>query len=378
MPSLGSDMEAGTLVEWLVKPGDAVRRGDIIAVVETQKGAIEIEVFQDGVVEEFLVPEGTRVPVGTPLALIDGDAGRAGDRAPAPNKTPSPAAQPKPQPVVQPQPAGAFRASPAARNLAGSLGVDLTGLKGTGPDGAIVASDVERAAGTAKAPPRTRSRGVEMQGAIAAAMERSKREIPHYYLSGAVPLEPALDWMERRNATRAAPDRLLAGVLFIKAVALALRDFPEFNGVWEQGEFRPSAAIHTGVAISLRDGGLVAPALHDADRKGLDALMAEFRDLVTRARTGKLRSSELSDSTVTITSMGEAGIDAVFPIIYPPQVAIIGFGSIVTRPWETNGGVGLTRLTTLSVAGDHRVSNGHRGARFLNAVRERLQHPEAL
>ena len=380
MPSLGSDMEAGTLTDWLVQPGDMVKRGDIVAVVETQKGAIEIEVFQDSVFEEFLVAEGTKVPVGTPLAIIRGEAAEAPVAKPAPKRESKPAVPVTPRPApIAPDTAG-LRASPAARKLAANLGVDLSGLAGTGPGGAIVARDVEQAAGSEGIAPKPDKRAGrdEMQRAIAAAMERAKREIPHYYLSSTISLEPAMTWLEQTNAARAVPDRLIHGALFVKAVALTLREFPEFNGYWRDGVFHPGKAIHTGIAISLRGGGLVAPALHDVDDKDINTLMADFRDLVTRARTGKLRSSEFSDPTITITSMGDEGVDTVFPIIYPPQVAIIGFGSVVRRPWETEGGVGLTRVVTLSLAGDHRVSNGHQGARFLDAVGQRLQEPEML
>jgi len=209
-------------------------------------------------------------------------------------------------------------------------------------------------------------------------MARSKREIPHYYLAHTIDLHGALAWLGEENARRPVPERLLAGVLLIKAVALALREVPELNGTWRGDHVEPGAGIHVGVAVSLRGGGLVAPALHDADRQPLGDLMRAFRDLVQRARSGGLRSSELSDPTITVTSLGEQGVESVFPIVYPPQVAIVGFGRIAERPWVVEGAVVPRPLVTATLAADHRVSDGHRGGLFLAAVERLLQAPERL
>jgi pyruvate dehydrogenase E2 component (dihydrolipoamide acetyltransferase) len=209
-------------------------------------------------------------------------------------------------------------------------------------------------------------------------MARSKREIPHYYLSTTIDLWPAMRWLAEENLKSPVADRLLYGVLLIKAVALGLREVPELNAVWRGGAAVPSEAIHVGVAVWLRGGGLVAPALHDADRQGLRTLMRSFRDLVQRARTGGLRSSELSDPTITVTSLGEQGVEAVFPIIYPPQVAIVGFGKVVERPWSVGGQILSRPVITATLAADHRVSDGHRGGLFLAAVDRRLQEPGRL
>jgi pyruvate dehydrogenase E2 component (dihydrolipoamide acetyltransferase) len=217
-----------------------------------------------------------------------------------------------------------------------------------------------------------------MRQAIAAAMARSKREIPHFYLASTIDLEPALVWLDAENARRPVPDRLLAGVLLLKAAALALRDFPELNARWEEGRIVPVASIHLGVAIALRGGGLVAPALHDADGLPLDALMGAFRDLVQRVRAGSLRSSQLSDPTVTVTSLGELGVDTVFPVIYPPQVAIVGFGRIVRRPWVVGDALVARRVVTATLAADHRVTDGHRAGRFLDTLDRLLQEPVHL
>jgi pyruvate dehydrogenase E2 component (dihydrolipoamide acetyltransferase) len=219
---------------------------------------------------------------------------------------------------------------------------------------------------------------MRLRQTIAAAMSRSKREIPHYYLSTTIDLHRAMTWLAEENRKRPVTDRLLYGVLLLKAVALALRELPELNAVWADGQVVTSQAIHVGVAISLRQGGLVAPALHDTDRQSLGDLMGQFRDLVNRARAGSLRSSELSDPTITVTSLGEQGVETVFPIIYPPQVAIVGFGKVVERPWVVDGQVVARPVVTATLSADHRVSDGHRGGLFLAAVDRLLQEPGKL
>jgi pyruvate dehydrogenase E2 component (dihydrolipoamide acetyltransferase) len=188
----------------------------------------------------------------------------------------------------------------------------------------------------------------------------------------------ALDWLHEANAARPVTGRLLPAVLLLKAVALAAREVPEVNGFYLDGAFRPAAAVHVGVAISLRQGGLVAPALHDVADKPLDLLMRELGDLVRRARAGSLRSSEMSDPTITVTNLGDQGVEAVFGIIYPPQVALVGFGRIADRPWVDGGRLGVMPVLTASLAADHRVSDGHRGAVFLSRLRDRLQQPQSL
>jgi pyruvate dehydrogenase E2 component (dihydrolipoamide acetyltransferase) len=259
--------------------------------------------------------------------------------------------------------------------------VDLARVQATGPHGVITRENVEQAA---KAPPATApmsdkaDRVTRMRHSIAAAMSRSKREIPHYYLSTTIDLEPALSWLAQENEKRSVENRLLLGVLFLKAVALALREVPELNATWDSDHVVLNPAIHVGVAITLKQAGLIAPALHDTDKLSLDELMCAFRDLVNRTRSGALRSSELSDPTITVTSMGEQGVEALFGIVYPPQVAIVGFGKTVERPWVVNGAVVPRRVVTATLSADHRVSDGHRGGLFLSAVARFLQQPETL
>ena len=390
MPSLGADMEAGTLVEWLVKPGDWVKRGDIVAVVETQKGAIEIETYQPGQIEKFLVDLHSKVPVGTPLALIriEGEAKAPAAAAPPP-VAPQPAAAAMPAPVpaaptapISPPVAARKAASPAARRLAEGRGIDLSAITGSGPGGAITSADIERYLAAAPPPPEKRRASwldpTAMRAAIAAAMARSKREIPHYYLEYQIDVTPCEHWLAEKNATLPPDSRLLIGALALKAVAMALRRFPAFNGFYRDNKLEPSKAVHVGVAIAIRGGGLAAPALHDTDQLSLDDLMSGMRDLVQRTRAGRIRSSEMSDPTITVSSLGERGVDALYGIIYPPQVAIIGFGKVVTRPWVIDGAIGPRSVVTMTLAGDHRVTDGHAGALFLAEIGKLLQEPEKL
>jgi pyruvate dehydrogenase E2 component (dihydrolipoamide acetyltransferase) len=391
MPSLGADMEAGTLVEWLVKPGDRVKRGDIVAVVETQKGAIEIEIFEAGVVEQVLVELGKKVPVGTPLAIIraEGEVAAGARKAAAPAAPPkAPVAAPvapkpaAPPPVTPPAAAAHVRISPAARRLAETRGVDLSAIKGSGPGGEIQLADVERKiAETVPPAEKKRPAGLDldaMRVAIATAMARSKREIPHYYLEHQFSMAAAEEWLTRTNAGRTPDQRLLMSVLTLKAVALAARKFPAFNGFYRDGRFERAAGVHVGVAIALRSGGLVAPAIRDTSELPLDQLMARMRDLVQRARAGRIRSSELGDPTLTVSSMGDRGVEGIYGVIYPPQVAIVGIGKVVTRPWVVDEAVAPRPVVSVTLSADHRVSDGHAGALFLAEIDRLLQQPDQL
>lgn len=426
MPSLGADMADGRLVTWLKKPGDRVQRGDIIAEVETDKGVIEVEVFTSGTVEKLLVEEGTKVPVGVALALIregvsEGSAPAAPKRAEppvrpasavqakpppafAPASAPPPAsalASAPPPPAATPQPAR-LRLSPAARRLARELGLDPTGARGSGPDGALTRADIEALAkarhpapepepsapAPRPAPERAESRratsagpenlALRMRQAIAAAMSRSNREIPHYYVAHTIDMTIALDWLTETNAARPIAERILPGALLLKAVALALVDYPEFNGRWENDQLVSNSRINVGSAISLRNGGLVIPAILETDQRSLDELMHKLQDVVERARRGQLRSSELSEGTITVTSLGERGVQSVYGVIYPPQVALVGFGKVTERPWVSAGHVVPRPLLDVTLAADHRASDGHRGALFLAKIEKLLLEPEAL
>jgi pyruvate dehydrogenase E2 component (dihydrolipoamide acetyltransferase) len=385
LPSLGADMDEGKLLEWKVKPGDALRKGDVVAVVDTTKAAVEVETWQEGVVEALLVEPGTTIPVGTVMArfLAPGEKPGAAPLTEPARPAPLPAAAAPappvaPVPAAVPPPAGERRpVSPAARRRARELGIDPDRLPGTGPHGAVTIDDVERAAASpAKGPAPAPDRAAEMRKAIAAAMSRSKREIPHYYLAEPIPMRRAQAWLAELNATRPITGRILMAAVQLRAVALALRGFPELNGTWQEGAYRPSADVNTGVAISLRQGGLVAPGIRGVQGLAIDELMARLADLVKRARAGTLRSSEFSDPTITVTNLGDTGVESTYPVIYPPQVAIVGFGRVAQRPWVEDGAVVAAPVVVATLAADHRVGDGHRGAAFLAELSRRLQHPE--
>ena len=368
LPSLGADMESAELVEWKIAPGAEIRRGDVIALIETDKGLLDLEAFDEGRVAELLAQPGQRLPVGTPLARLEGapaapaTAPQAAPAAPAtaPRAAPAaPAAAPPPDPPV--------RASPAARQRARAAGIDLARLRGSGPDGAIVLEDVARAA----AP-----RG--MRDAIAAAMSRAHREIPQYYASLEVDFSSARAWLGAWNAARPPAERILPAALLLRAVARAATAHPRFNGRYGTAGFEASSAVHLGVAIAQRGGGLVAPAILDAASLGTVELMARLRELVDRARRGRLRSGEFSAATLTVTALGDEGADCVWPIIHPPQVAMVGFGTPRLRPWVVDGSVAAREVLGCTLAADHRVTDGRDGARFLAAIAGELADPGAL
>jgi pyruvate dehydrogenase E2 component (dihydrolipoamide acetyltransferase) len=273
-------------------------------------------------------------------------------------------------------PSDRVRISPYARRIAKERGVDLSQLRGTGAGGAIQASDVLSA--KAPEPGEPESPAERMQRAIAAAMTRANDEIPHYYVEQAIDMGKALSWLREANASLSVNERLVSGVLVLRAVARALRKHEKLNAIWKGGEAVPSEEIHVGLAVSLRGGGLVAPALRNTNEGSLSELMARMTDLVSRARAGALRSSEMTSATITLTALGERGVDSVTPIIFPPQVAIVGCGATAERPWVVDGQVVPRPVMRVTLGADHRVSNGHQGARFLSVLDRLLQEPEKL
>jgi pyruvate dehydrogenase E2 component (dihydrolipoamide acetyltransferase) len=419
MPSLGADMQSGTLLEWMVKPGDKVARGQTIAVVGTEKGEIDVEVWQDGVIDQLVVKEGVEVDVGAVLATIlaEGEVPAAAPVEEAEGVAVQEAAVEKEVvmagPGLPPPPAGLtqsnghrIRVSPLARRLAEELGIDLSMVHGTGPHGAISRTDVEdvaaaQAKATAPSAPVSeqastpqerpavpkkkakKEKGPDpfqmgMRRAIAAAMTRSNAEIPHYYLETRIDMRAALAWLEAENLQRSIKDRVLPAVLLIKATALGLAKKPELNGYWIENEFQGQEGINIGFAIALRQGGLITPAIFNADLKGMDELMADMRDLIMRTRSGRLKSSEMTDATVTLTSLGDMGVEKVYGVIYPPQVALIGFGKVAEDVWVDQGMFGVRPVIHATLAGDHRASDGRTGAEFLDIVNKLLQEPEKM
>lgn len=432
MPSLGADMEAGTVLEWLVHPGDPVRRGQTIAVIDTAKAAVEIESFVDGVLDDVVVEPGTEVPVGTVIAHIR----PAAAAAPAPVAPPQHREEPRATARTAPPPKHEHVTSPLVRKLAHDEHVDLTRVHGTGPGGAITRDDVRQAAhapstgGRRAVSPYARrladELGVDLsrlapdgpparaadvrdlartpgtptparppaptttptttpdqatarrREAVAALMTRSKQEIPHFYLSATIDLEAATRWLATVNAGRPASTRLVPAALLLKAAARAAREVPHLNGHWVEGAFRAADRVDLGIAVSLRDGTLVAPALRSADELEVDVLMGRLRDLVQRARSGRLHGDEAADPSITVTSLGDLGVDSVLPVIYPPQVAMLGLGTVAPRPCAVDGMLTVRPVVTASLAVDHRASDGHRAAVCLRTMTALLQRPEDL
>lgn len=357
MPSLGADMAAGTLREWRKKPGDTVKRGDIIAEVETQKGIIEVEIFLDGIIGKLLMKEDEKVPVGTPMAEII---------------TTEEWAQLKPtQTIVAPVQDVRQRITPLARKMAEEAGIAIEGIIGSGEQGAIIAKDIVQ--------PHEHAVTIEpttaMRAAVAATMARSNREIPHYYLQKLIDLSVLTEFLAERNRHMSPEHRILPAAGWVKAVAMALRQCADLNGWWKDEQLQRADGIHIGFAISLRGGGLVNPAITDADRLTLDETMERLSDLINRARSGMLRSSEFSAGTITVSSIGTEGADALFGVIHPPQVALVGIGPIREQILAVDGMVAIRPAAMVTLAADHRATDGTYGSRFLRLLAEQLQHP---
>lgn len=391
MPSLGADMEDGTLQEWRVKPGDHVKRGDIIADVETQKGLIEIEVFDEGQIKELTIHENEKVPVGTTMALIQPEHEKVSVKVP--EKEPveqvaEPILEEKVTPIVTHHIEGErIKISPLARKMAEANNLDLHKIHGSGEHGEIHKSDIEKVlagagngemkeADTVREHPN-KDLKENMRKAIASATSRSNREIPHYYLEMTIDMNPAISWLSDLNKELPIKQRILPVVLLIKAVANALKKVPELNAIWEEKVVLKND-INIALAVALRDGGVVMPTIHEVDKKSIEQIMGDLSDIVPRAKNFKLRSSDLNESTISITSIGDNGADRIAGVIFPPHVAIIGFGAIREIPWAADGMLDVRHAVTVTLSADHRVTDGYTGDRFLTELKNQLQKPEEL
>lgn len=373
MPSLGADMESATLMEWKIKEGDKVKKGDVVAEVETSKGVIEIEVFEDGVVEKLLVEPETECKVGTPLAIISSaneDALKEPEQTQEIKETDK---EPREQePKIQEE-SKRIKISPAAKKRAKELGLDVAKLA-LQTEGKIKLSQIEAAA--KKTVNKVPADG--MRQAIAKAMSKSNAEIPHYYLFASINMTPALKWLEELNTQRTISERILPAALLIHAVVLALKKVPELNGFWQNEAQQIIPEINPGIAIALRKGGLITPAILNTQEMNLDEIMHALNDLITRTRAGKLKGSEMTQQTITITNLGDLGVESVLGVIYPPQVAIVGIGRIMDAPWAENDMLSVRKVVKVTLAGDHRATDGRIGAQFLDKLDKILQKPEEL
>lgn len=417
LPSLGADMDVGTVIEWCVAVGDRVERGDVVAIVATEKSDIDVETWDSGVVVELLAPLDTELEVGHPLiALSETNQPGANDMA-LPSESPSdpltatpslesvaeePAAAPRshldpPNAVEVATTAtdGRIKASPFARRLATERGIDLHELTGSGPDGSVIAADVSdhtrpspsagaatadprRAEPTSTSPPFPLSPADRMRRVIADRMSRANRDIPHYHLELDIDMTPALDWLTIRNEQRPIAERVVPAALLACACARAAQRVPQLNGTWADDRFVPSVDVDLGVVVSLRTGGLVVPTVPAAATTSPEVMMTTLRSMVTDARKGKLRSRWTTDASITITNLGEHGADRVAGVVFPPQVALAGFGRIAERPWVVDGRLAVRSVVTATLSADHRASDGADGSRFLAEVARLLADPSQL
>ena len=394
MPRLSDSMEEATVLQWLKQPGEQVTKGEPLVEVETDKATIVYEAEVDGVLAEIVVQEGETAALGAVIARVASESGatQASPRPAEPAAAAAPAEPtPAPVPAVAPEPSprgDRQRATPVARRLADELGVTLATVTGTGPGGRIVRADVRRAAGeappsvAAAAPPEagrgtpTEIQLTATQRTIAQRMTESRSGIPEFTLETEIGMDAAHDLrIELRKQTGPVPSY---NDLVVKAVALALRDFPRVNASWADGRVLEHGRINVGIAVATEDA-LLVPTIFDADRKSVFEIAATSRSLVERANARSLQIADLADGTFTISNLGMFGIRRFTAVINPPQAAILAVGEVGLRPWiDPFGGIAARRTTDVSLSCDHRVVYGAEGARFLHRLRELLEDPTRL
>ncbi len=414
MPQMGADMTEGTLLKWLKQVGDSVQRGDILAEIETDKATVELEAYESGTILKQLASEGDVVPVGDVIALLGepSEAAPEVERKPA-AETPArraiepeakeraaaaaeAAPAPTPAPDAEPDAGGRIRVSPVAKRMARDAGIDISELRGSGPDGRILRRDIEAAvaAGTKGAPAaetaparpapkaaRPTADAAEglskMRQAIARRMTLSKQTQPHYYLTLDIDMSAALAFREQFNASATDEQRVSINDLVVKACAIALERHPKFNAEFSEEGLVPHERVNVCIGVAL-DDGLIAPALLDCQSKSLGRIAVESKDLINRAKEGRLKADELSDGTFTITNLGAFGVETLIGIINPPQAAILGVGSVMPQAVVRDGQVVVRQVMKVALSADHRVSDGAEGARFIKEIQALLEGPAAL
>lgn len=363
MPSLGADMDEGKLIEWKIKIGDKIKKNQVIASVETTKSVVDVESFREGEVISIIAKVGDVIQVGKPIAVLDILGDEILDKKESVQK-------------ILKEEGPRYKISPAAKKLAEANHVDLRELKGSGVSGEITLKDVEE-----KIQPKSEKgfSGINLRAAIAAVMARSKREIPHYYLKKRVNLDILMNWLDETNKKLNPEERILMPALLMHVVTASLKKFPEMNGYYKDDLFQASSSVHLGIAFSIKGGGVMVPAVLDADKMSAADLNQAVQRLSLKVKEGGLTSRELSEGTFTITNVGDLGSDEVFGIIFPPQVAIVGIGhirkeAIVDQQQQVRAGF----VVDITLSADHRVSDGLLGARFLNEIEKRLNNPLSL
>ncbi len=404
MPKLGFDMAEGTLIRWVKREGEKVDKGEVLAEIETDKATVEVEAAHGGVVYKHLVPEGTTLPVGSAIAVLiepgeevdlESLLGAQAPAAAAPAAAPEAAAAPDLQETPAAQTGergglpGAVKASPVARRLARERGLDLAGLQGSGPGGRIVKRDVEAAiaAVPAGAPaisspaiaPREPSRVplTRLRGAIGRRMTRAKQETPHFYVTVELDAAPAMALRAQLNALLPEGEKLSVNDLIVKAAALALREFPNLNASLEGDEIVRHGEVNVGLAVAVEDG-LLTVVVRDADLKPLRVISRETREMVARARDGRVRPQDVEGSTFTVSNLGMFDVEHFIAIINPPEAAILAVGSVLNLPVVRQGEVVPGKRLKVTLSADHRVTDGAEAARWLQVFREKLEQPLQL
>jgi pyruvate dehydrogenase E2 component (dihydrolipoamide acetyltransferase) len=408
MPKLSDTMTTGTLAKWLKKEGDAVKNGDMIASVETDKATMEVECFDDGILLKTYVSEGDSVPVGAPICAV-GQKGEAvpegGTAAPTPKAT-APEEAPAPEaPAAAPAASEDthIKASPLAKRIAKEKGVNIAALNGTGPGGRIVRADVEEAAASGNAPASAKpapapakstapvpvafgeapadtvTKVNNMRATIARRLLESKTTVPHFYLETEVDVAPLLGLRQKLNdGLEKEGVKFTVNDFIIKAAIEALRRVPAANSSWMGDTIVQHGAVHMAFAVAI-DEGLVTPTIKDADRKTLRALSAEAKVLAAKARDRKLTPAEMNGSTFTISNLGMFGITSFYGIINPPNGAILNVGATVKKPVvNEKDEIVIGHRMTLTLSCDHRVVDGAVGAKFLAELKTLVEKPELM
>jgi len=420
MPKLGFDMAEGMLVEWIKKVGDTVSEGEVIAIIETDKANVEVTSFKAGVLRQVLAEAGTSVPIGKPIAVI-GTADEAIDlaalgvkeAAPAPSGKKevkaAPTAVPAPPAPASPAPQGVARqgpviASPVARRMADELGIDLHQVLGSGPEGRITKRDIEEfvkqsskedlrregaLAPERAAPPITIPSVVPtgeeyhaeplspMRQTIGRRMVESKQQAPHFYITMEVAMEAALALRQQLNALLPEDASISVNDLLVKAAAVALKQFPNVNASFAGNEIHIHEHINIGIAVA-REVGLVTTVLQDADKKTLAQIARESRELIARAREGRMRAEEMVGGTFNISNLGMFGVEHFIAIISPPQAAVLAIGGVQQVPVVVNGQLAVGTRMKATISADHRVTDGAEAARFMQAFKAALEQPMRL
>jgi len=372
MPSLGSDMEEGTVIEWLVQVGDTVRKGDVLLRVDTEKSDIDVETWHDARIAEILAMPGDKVPVGEVLARIDIGA--------SDHPRSHPVETTMVEPVAVETGSNEVSAARTKATLAGEVIADPRLVYWPSPT-SVPSSVVEPSRGQEQAPKVAPSeypqhtRATRRQGVVAELMARSNREIPHFHVTREIDVTDALAWLDRHNADVEPPERILAAAVLLYCVAQAANRISIVNGTYADGPIG-SDHVDLAVAVHVRGGGLVTPVLPAAETMALDVLMVELQMMVARARSGRMTTRDMSSASLTVTNLGDSGADLVIGVIQPPQRALVGFGRVIARPIVVDGAIVARSTLVATLSADHRVVNGHAGSRFLDVLAGLLAAPQ--